>query len=323
MADASDKHSSSGDLKEESVVMTSVPENSSEVCVTKPELAEISAVKPLHEELPEVLPHPKPETQEVRSPKPSEEMSREFLAPISSEKSSEVIPLKGKPSEIVASEPSEAPAVHAPLGQYRLFNRQKTIHEVLGGGRAADVILWRKRSICIAILVAGGSIWFLFEQSGYTFLSVLANSLLLLVSVLFIWANAASVLQRPPPPLPDLTITEETTMIIASSMCKKINSVLAVARNIAIGSDAKLFLKVAGTLCAISILGGWFNFLTLAYLCLVLCLSIPALYNKYEDKVDKNAEIAHQHIQKHYKSLNENVLSKIPRRLSMLKAKSQ
>jgi hypothetical protein len=49
---------------------------------------------------------------------------------------------------------------------------------------------------------------------------------------------------------------------------------------------------------------------------LLVSLTIPALYNKYEDHVDRNAEIAHKQIVKQYRNLDVNVLSKIPRGFS-------
>jgi len=61
---------------------------------------------------------------------------------------------------------------------------------------AADVMLWRRRGICLGILVAGTTAWYLFERSGYTLLSLISTILLILVAILFIWANVASLLQR-------------------------------------------------------------------------------------------------------------------------------
>ncbi|CAA6675536.1 unnamed protein product [Spirodela intermedia] len=49
-----------------------------------------------------------------------------------------------------------------------------------------------------AVLLTGASAtWFLFEIAGYSFLSLAANVLLLLVSILFLWARSvASLLNR-------------------------------------------------------------------------------------------------------------------------------
>ncbi|KAH9300723.1 hypothetical protein KI387_012306 [Taxus chinensis] len=255
----------------------------------------------------ETISSPKPVEDSCSSPKPSE-------APCS------------KPFEPFTPEPLGASRELATPTRYRLFNREKTIHEVLGGGPVADVILWRKRSICIGLLVFGGTVWYLLEKSGYTAVSFVSSVLLLFMSLLFIWANAANILQRPVPPLPDLTLSEEIVIRTASKLCEHINCILAIVHGIAVGKDLKLFVKVAISLFFISVLGGHFSFLTVAYICLLLCLTVPVLYNKYEDHVDRHAEIAHKHIAKktesaqkhilkHYKTLDEKVISKIQGRI--------
>eukprot|EP00252_Welwitschia_mirabilis_P019665 TRINITY_DN4611_c0_g1_i2.p1 TRINITY_DN4611_c0_g1~~TRINITY_DN4611_c0_g1_i2.p1 ORF type:complete len:252 (+),score=42.54 TRINITY_DN4611_c0_g1_i2:221-976(+) len=203
---------------------------------------------------------------------------------------------------------------------YRLFNRQRTIHEVLGGGIAADAMLWKRKGLSIGILVAASAAWYLFEHSGYTFLSLIATILLLLVAILFIWANAATVLNRPPPPLPELELSEEMVNDIAASMRVRINNALAVAHDIAIGKDIKLFFKVVVFLWLFSVFGNCFNFLTLVYISFILSFTVPALYNKYEEHIDRGIAIAHKQVTKQYRSLDESLLSKIPKGLPKQKS---
>jgi len=195
----------------------------------------------------------------------------------------------------------------------RLFNRQKSVHEILGGGIVADVMLWRRRNASVGILVGAAVAWILFEKSGYTLLSLLANVLLLLVTILFIWATAAALINRPPPPLPELELSEDMVNGTATSIRSRINFLLVVAHDIALGKDPRLFLKVAGCLWLISSIGGWFDFLTLGYTSLVIFLTIPALYEKYEDQVDRYADIAYNKFRKLFTQFNALVLSKMPK----------
>jgi reticulon-3 len=58
------------------------------------------------------------------------------------------------------------------------------------------VLLWRRSNASVAAVVGATAVWFVFERAGYSFLSVLANSLLLLVAILFFWAKSASLLNR-------------------------------------------------------------------------------------------------------------------------------
>ncbi|GLJ30101.1 hypothetical protein SUGI_0595330 [Cryptomeria japonica] len=308
----------------ESSEMPSVGVNDNAVMDKSPEVSqEFVAPKALEEMLPE-NPASKPsedvssQTVETSSPKPLEtpaSKSREASLP--------------KPSEPSSPEALGASREQGPSTPYRLFNRQRTIHEVLGGGQVADVILWRKKGICIGLLLGGGATWYFLEKSEYSFISVVSSVLLFVVVLLFGWAKTASILQRPLPTLPDLTLSEEMVTRGAAKLCEQINCVLAIAHDFAAGKNKKLFAKVASILLLLSVIGGMCNFLTIVYICLIFSLIIPALYNKYEDHVDSHAEralkeitkqteVAQRHILKHYKNLDEKVISKIPRGLSNL-----
>lgn len=60
----------------------------------------------------------------------------------------------------------------------------------------ADVILWRRKDLTVGILVVTFASWVVFERSGYTVLSLVSSVLLLLFSVLFLWAKSAAILNR-------------------------------------------------------------------------------------------------------------------------------
>jgi hypothetical protein len=187
-----------------------------------------------------------------------------------------------------------------------------SVHQALGGGAVADVLLWRRWCGGVILLSSSTALWFLFERAGYNLLSFTANVLLLLVAILFFWAKSASLLNRPLPPLPDLEISEESVLRAADVARVWINHALSVAHDIAVGRNVKLFLQVASGLWVISYIGSFFNFLTLVYIGVLLSLSVPVLYEKYQDQVDEKLTVAHKMIQTQYRKLDDNVLRKIP-----------
>ncbi|GFY90031.1 hypothetical protein Acr_07g0002280 [Actinidia rufa] len=115
----------------------------------------------------------------------------------------------------------------------------------------------------------------------------------------------------PLPPLPDLEIPEESVLRVADAARVWINHALVVAHDIAVGQNLKLFLQVALGLWVISYLGGFFNFLTLVYMGVLLSLSVPLLYEKYQDQVDEKLIVACKIIQTQYRKIDDNVLTKI------------
>ncbi|PWA84550.1 reticulon-like protein B12 [Artemisia annua] len=149
--------------------------------------------------------------------------------------------------------------------QLLLFNRQTSVHQILGGGLFADVILWRQKNVTLAILILTLVSWVLFERSDYTFLSYVSNVLLLLLLILFLWAKSAQILNRPTPPIPHLQLSEENTNEAAALIRDQINMLLSVSHDIALGKDPKKFAKVSAYLVLISIIGSLTDFRTLCY----------------------------------------------------------
>ncbi|KAF7840776.1 reticulon-like protein B11 [Senna tora] len=186
-----------------------------------------------------------------------------------------------------------------------------SVHQALGAGLVADVLLWKNWYGGVVVLFSASALWFLFERAGYNLLSFVANVLLMLVVILFFWAKAASLLNRPLPPLPDMEISEESVAKAADALQIWINQALSIAHDIAIERNLILCLKIAAALLVISFFGSLFNFLTLIYICVLLSLSVPLLYDKYQEPIDDKLCMIHGKIQTHYKKLDGDVLQKI------------
>ncbi|KAH9668326.1 reticulon-like protein [Citrus sinensis] len=160
-------------------------------------------------------------------------------------------------------------------GKNRLFGRQKPVHHVLGGGKCADVLLWRNRQISAGILASGTVIWFFFECVGYHLVTFICHSIILTLSTLFLWSNLAAFTDMSPPQFPEIKLPED------------------------------LFVRVALYL-------SWFDFLTILYLVFVVSLTLPMLYEKHEDLADTCAEKALVELKKQYAVLDQTVLQKLP-----------
>ncbi|KAM3340761.1 reticulon-like protein B12 isoform X1 [Capsicum galapagoense] len=195
----------------------------------------------------------------------------------------------------------------------KLFNRQRSLHQILGGSFVADVVLWRQKDVTVGILVGTLFAWVVFEISGYTLLSLVSSVFFLLFTILFLWAKSAAILNRPAPPLPHLYLSEEMVNQAACFIRSHINMLLSVSENIALGKDTDMFVKVSGGLLLIAVLGSLTDFLTLGYTSLVIVLTVPALYEKYEDRVDTYVLMAYRKLrQLHYK-FDAVCVSKVPR----------
>jgi len=195
----------------------------------------------------------------------------------------------------------------------RLFGREKPVHNVLGGGKPADVFLWRNKKISAGVLGGVTAIWVVFELLEYHLLTFVCHSSILVLSLLFLWSNATVLINKKPPTIPDVRLPEDQFLQVVSALRVEINRGFAVLRDIAAGRDLKKFLIVVAGLWFLSILGSCCNFLTLFYILFVLLHTVPVLYEKYDDKIDAYAEKAMAEIKKQYAVFDAKCLSKIPR----------
>lgn len=196
---------------------------------------------------------------------------------------------------------------------YRIFGREKPVHQVLGGGKPADVFLWKNKKVSGMVFGGATAIWLLFQVMEYYFLTLVCHGLIVLLVIMFLWSNATAFINKSPPKIPEVSISEELVRQVAASLRVEINRGFAVIRQIALGKDLKKFLLVIAGLWILSILGTYSNFLTLFYIAVVVLFTVPVLYEKYEDKVDPFAEKMMVEIKKQYAVFDAKVLSKIPR----------
>ncbi|KAH7658243.1 Reticulon domain-containing protein [Dioscorea alata] len=208
------------------------------------------------------------------------------------------------------SEPSSS-SVKAKM--FRLFGREQPVHKVLGGGKPADVFLWRNKKASAVVLGGATAIWVLFELMEYHLLTLVCHGLILSLAILFLYSNATTFIHKSPPRIPEVSIPEDLTVDIARSLRYEINRAIAVLREIALGRDLKQFLGVIAGLWLLSVVGGCCNFITLFYIVFVLLHTVPFVYEKYDDKIDALAEKAMIEIKKQYAVFDAKVLSKIPK----------
>jgi len=211
------------------------------------------------------------------------------------------------------SDSAATAAAEAKAKVFRLFGREQPIHKALGGGKPADVFLWRNRNISAGVLGGATAIWILFELLGYHLLTFVCHGLIFSLGVLFLWSNASSFINKSPPRVPEVIIPEDLVVNIALSTRYEINRAFANLRQIALGRDIKKFLMVIAGLWLFSVLGSCCNFLTLVYIVFVVLHTVPVLYEKYEDQIDSYGEKGWVEIKKQYAVFDEKVLSKVPR----------
>ncbi|KAG0481118.1 hypothetical protein HPP92_011976 [Vanilla planifolia] len=127
----------------------------------------------------------------------------------------------------------------------------------------ADVILWKCWGVSVVVIVVATVAWLVFELSGLSFLTITSDVLLILIVLRFIWANSCGMLNKSLKPLPELLLSEEMVNNTAASFRVKVNNMLLVAHDIAVGKDFRSFFQVVIFLWLFSLMGSLFSFVTL------------------------------------------------------------
>ncbi|XP_017649178.1 reticulon-like protein B16 isoform X2 [Gossypium arboreum] len=181
---------------------------------------------------------------------------------------------------------------------------------------AADILLWKRWSVSLGVIVVASVAWLIFEWSGLPFLSICSDVLLILIIILFVHSNYAAYRDRQPQSLPELELSEEMVNNAAASFRVKINNVLLMAHDITLGKDFRLFFKVVTCLWLLSAIGSYCSFFTLAYIGTILSVTLLAFYSKYEEPVNKYCGMIQRKFSQQYKIVDDSVTNRIPRSFS-------
>ncbi|KAM6571903.1 hypothetical protein CsatA_015983 [Cannabis sativa] len=139
---------------------------------------------------------------------------------------------------------------------FRLFGREIPVHQVFGGGKPADVLLWRNKKISASFLGSVTAAWIFFELLEYHLLTLVCHILIAALGLLFLWSKAHTFINKSPPRIPQVQILEDPFLQVVSALTIEINRGFAVLRDIASGKDLKKFLMVCyfpSSLCEIEI----------------------------------------------------------------------
>lgn len=163
-------------------------------------------------------------------------------------------------------------------------------------------------------LLAGSTLFYMvIERSGYTMLTLTANTLLLVVISCFLWANLSTILGRSGPPIPKIEISEATARAIADKSAASINKACAFGYAVLSGSDIMLSVKSAAGLWFVGKVGAWFNFWSLCYFVVLSCLTVPKVYIAKQKEIDEVAAIGMQHAKTYYAVVEKAIMAKMPK----------
>ncbi|XP_050279591.1 reticulon-like protein B14 [Quercus robur] len=192
----------------------------------------------------------------------------------------------------------------------RLFGREKPLHQVFGGGKVADILLWKDKKLSATILIGFTIIWFLIEVVEYHFVTLLCHSLILAMLINFIWTNVSRLMDWTPPYIPDIRLSTESTF---RYFIARLNWFSYKFYEISSGKDFIYLIVAISSLWILSVIGTYMSALNLLYIVFLCAHTLPVFYERYEKEVDYFANRSNRDLKKLYRNFDSKVLNKIPR----------
>lgn len=190
------------------------------------------------------------------------------------------------------------------------FDEPSNVYKLLGGGRVADILLWRDEKHTFTIMMALVVVFYCFCLSGYNFLCAAAQLLLLISAVLFVHSILpSSILGYTIKKIPSsaFEISEETVQNAFLSIRFAWNTGVATLKSLAQGKDWTLFFKATSLLCFLIFLGS-IPFPTLVATGFISMFTSFYIYEQKEEEIDELAKVT----VKILLHLKEALMNKLP-----------
>ncbi|XP_028787029.1 reticulon-like protein B9 [Neltuma alba] len=195
----------------------------------------------------------------------------------------------------------------------KLFQHERPIHEVLGGGKVADVLLWRNKNVSGVLLLGVTAIWFLFEAVEYNFVTLLCHISITTMLLLFIWSTLADILKWSGPQIPDIILQDSFFQNLASISHRRLNQFIQTFLYISYGKDLPRFFLIIVSLYILSVIGTYFKFVNLLCIGCLCVQTLPFVYERYEQEIDNLVGDVMLDLRRKYRKFEKKYLSKIPR----------
>ncbi|KAK9705270.1 hypothetical protein RND81_07G044200 [Saponaria officinalis] len=177
---------------------------------------------------------------------------------------------------------------HLRVEQQRKKDGQSKMQRYLGGGKVADVLLWKDVKQSLATILILLAFYYNFIAPGDTLVAIISKFILLTAVFLYIHANLPErifgcTIEKVP--VSAFHCSEEKSRKAALSAVTQWNTAVGVFKSLCKGNDGILFLKVVVTLVIVGFLGA----ISLKHLYLsgiVIMFTAFYIYEKKEDEID-------------------------------------
>ncbi|TXG59510.1 hypothetical protein EZV62_014083 [Acer yangbiense] len=122
-------------------------------------------------------------------------------------------------------------------------------------------------------------------------------------------ANAVASTNHEPPDLPGLEISEQSTMAVANSCRGIVEEAVRWIFHVSIEREWIVFAQVVGGLLSLSYIGTFTDLLTFLYIGIVMGMTVPLIYVKYDDKIKRAGDQVKVKAKRLYEMVEQKIKS--------------
>ncbi|XP_041003266.1 reticulon-like protein B13 [Juglans microcarpa x Juglans regia] len=182
-----------------------------------------------------------------------------------------------------------------------------------------DIFLWRRKRLSVAVLLVATAIWVLMEVYQFNFITVISWTAMFVVVALFLWANILRLLGKEPPNMSGLEIPEESAIETANCVRAWIEEGIRWVFRVSAERDWFAFAGTVSGLWLLSYVGKLFDLLTLLYIGIIMGMTVPALYIKFEEQIKRIWERVKMQCRRLYDMVDEKVVKNMKNRVVKMK----
>ncbi|KAK3222871.1 hypothetical protein Dsin_009896 [Dipteronia sinensis] len=172
-----------------------------------------------------------------------------------------------------------------------------------------DVVFWRRKNLSLLVLVLATATWVLLDVYQFNSITIVSGAAISIVTLLFLWGNLLRLLGKEPPDLPGLKISEQSTMDVANSCRGIVEEAVRWMFHVSVEREWFVFAQVVGGLLSLSYIGTFTDLLTFLYIGIVMGMTVPVIYVKYDDKIKRAGDQVKVKAKRLYEMVEQKIKS--------------
>ncbi|KAJ0040815.1 hypothetical protein Pint_28123 [Pistacia integerrima] len=184
-----------------------------------------------------------------------------------------------------------------------------------------DIFLWRRKNLSLSVLLTSTVIWVLLEVYHFNFVTVVSWVAMAITTLLFLWGNIRKLLGKAPPNMSGLEISEQSALEVANACRGIVEEVEKWMFHVSVDRGWFVFVQVVAGLLLLSYVGTVFSLLTLLYIGVMMGMTVPLSYKKYEDKIKSGGECLKVKSRRFYDMIDDKVIKNMKNKIVKEKEK--